>query len=232
MIKSTEETIKEVKKKTGETTLLSFSGGKDSTCAYLAIKDHFKKIIPYHLYLIPGLSFVEEHLSYCEEMMHTKIIRVPAIGLYRMLKNYVFQPPGRLDTIDSFRLITYTHQDVHDLICDDQQISKKTYTAIGIRAPDSQNRRMSIEKHGTINHNLLKYYPVADWNKERLISEIKQSGWKLSVEYKLFGRSFDGLDLRFLFPIRDQYPDDYQKILDWFPFAEFEIKRYEYSLKG
>ena len=46
---------------------------------------------------------------------------------------------------------------------------------------------------------------------------------KLGSDYKVFGRSFDGLDLRFLLPIKKHYPRDYQRILELIPLADLEI---------
>ena len=57
--------------------------------------------------------------------------------------------------------------------------------------------------------------------------EIRAAGLKLSPEYRLFGRSFDGLDYRFLRPIRDHYPADYDRIREFFPLVEAELHRYE-----
>jgi hypothetical protein len=44
-----------------------------------------------------------------------------------------------------------------------------------------------------------------------------------SPEYEWFGRSFDGIDWRFLAPIKQHAPDDYARILDWFPLADLEV---------
>lgn len=55
-------------------TLLAFSTGKDAIAAWLAIREHFDEVIPYYLYLIPDLEFVEESLAYYEKFFGTKII--------------------------------------------------------------------------------------------------------------------------------------------------------------
>jgi hypothetical protein len=41
----------------------------------------------------------------------------------------------------------------------------------------------------------------------------------------MFGRSFDGIDYRFLEPISRLYPEDYQRILQDFPLADLELFR-------
>lgn len=66
--------IKRVKEITGDTILLSFSGGKDSIAMWLYLREHFE-IIPYFLYWVPGLSFVEESMAYYEDFFDTEIVK-------------------------------------------------------------------------------------------------------------------------------------------------------------
>ena len=46
---------------------------------------------------------------------------------------------------------------------------------------------------------------------------------KLPIDYQWFGRSFDGIDMRFLGPLREHSPKDYQTLLDWFPLADLQF---------
>jgi hypothetical protein len=68
---------------------------------------------------------------------------------------------------------------------------------------------------------------VYDWNMEKLTSEIKKEGVKLPIDYKIWGKSFDGLDYRFIKPLKDNFPNDYEKLKILFPLIDVEIKRYE-----
>ena len=63
-------------------TLLAFSAGKDAIAAWLAIRPHFERVIPYYLYLVPGLEFVEESLAFYERFFGAKIARLPHSRLY------------------------------------------------------------------------------------------------------------------------------------------------------
>jgi len=58
-----------------DTVILSFSNGKDSIAAWLVLRKYFPKIIPFYLYLIPDLEFVESGLTYYEDFFQTKILR-------------------------------------------------------------------------------------------------------------------------------------------------------------
>lgn len=54
---------------------------------------------------------------------------------------------------------------------------------------------------------------------------ISAEGIGLPPDYEWFGRSFDGLDHRFLAPLSEHAPADYQRVLRWFPLADLELAR-------
>lgn len=208
--------------------LLSFSCGKDSIGSWIELERYFRRIVPVYMYLIPGLAFVERELAYFEERFSTHVHRMPHPSLYRWLRNLVFVPPERCRFIEEFNPLAFDYDDVFAIMKADQGLDAATYTAIGVRQEDSLNRWTSISRHGAANEKRRTFFPIYDWKKDRLLTEIQARGIRLPESYRLFGRSFDGLDYRFLKPIRDHYPDDYQRILEWFPLAELEIKRIEY----
>ena len=52
-------------------------------------------------------------------------------------------------------------------------------------------------------------------------------GLKLSGEYEWLKRSFDGIHVRYLVPIKRNAPEEYKRILERFPFVEAEVWRHE-----
>lgn len=225
------ETIREVRKSQNK-TLLAFSTGKDAIAAWLAIREHFDEVVPYYLYLVPELEFVEESLSYYEKFFGVKITRLPHPSLHRWLNNFVFQAPQNCLCIEQARLPNFDYVHVQQAMVKMHELPKDTLVADGVRAADSPMRRVAIKTHGTISYKQFKYHPIWDWRKKDLIDCFNKHNIKLPVDYKIFGRSFDGLDLRFLMPLKKHLPNDYKKILEWFPLAELEAFRYERSLNG
>jgi len=67
----------------GGNTLLAFSCGKDSIVAWLKLRKYFKKIVPYYMYCVPNLEFVEKSLRYYEDWFGCHIARMPHPSLYR-----------------------------------------------------------------------------------------------------------------------------------------------------
>lgn len=212
-----------------DTILLAFSCGKDAIGTWLACRPHFTRIVPYYMYLVPGLEFVERSVQYYERAFGQRIIRVPHPSLYRWLNESTFVAPQQLCVIDRAGLPLFDYLDMQDEIRKDSGLSSDCYTASGVRAADSPLRRVSIVTHGAISHKQRQFMPIWDWGIDRLLGEIKSAAINLPVDYRMFGRSFDGLDYRFIAPIKRHFPRDYQRICEWFPLVEAEIARREFA---
>lgn len=210
-----------------DTAILAFSTGKDSIAAWLQMRKYFKRVIPYYCYTVPGLEFVESSLAYYEEFFGCHIYRLPHRSMYRMLRNLVFQPPEHVTKIEALDIPGDEYDDaaIGDIIRECEALPESVYVATGVRMADSPMRRIGLRTHGVINRNAKRFYPVFDWKKDDLIKAFDESGVKLPIDYKLFGRTFDGIDYRFLKPIKENFPRDYEKILTWFPLADLELFR-------
>jgi hypothetical protein len=79
--------------------------------------------------------------------------------------------------------------------------------------------------HGPKREHLRKVSIVRDWRIADVREVLARHHCPLPPEYEWFGRSFDGSDFRFPYPIRRHVPDDYARILEWFPLADLEIFR-------
>lgn len=209
-----------------EDVILAFSTGKDSLACWLTIREHFN-VIPHYQYSIPGLEFVDEALDYYERFFSTKIIRLPHPRLHRLLNNLVFQTPERMLVIDQAGLPNHDYADIRQVLIEDNKLDPGTFVADGVRAADSPLRRIALSKYGPITWESRRFHPIWDMKKAQVLELFRKSGVKLTTDYKLFGRTFDGLDARFLVPLKQHRPRDYQRVLDWFPLAELEVYRWE-----
>lgn len=213
---------------------VAFSGGKDCVAAELALQDAGVETVLAHLYLIPGrregetLQFVEDGLKAYEDKWQKPIHRYPHPSFYRWMNNFVFQPPERCEVIEAAMLPTPTYEQMWQLIREDLGLPEDTWVADGVRAADSLVRRASIKRHGAMKPSSFKVSPIWDWLTGKTHSYIEDRNVPLPVDYDWFSRSFDGIDYRFLKPIQENAPDDYRRILDWFPLAEMEIMRNEF----
>lgn len=226
MTAPSEQIIAEVRAKHGPRTMLAFSRGKDAIASWLAIRDHFEEVVPYHLFGVPGLEFVAESLAYFERFFGCKIHNLPHPAFYKQLRAFLFQTPDRAAVIAGADLPEFDYLALIETLGAEVGI-ENPMAASGVRAADSPIRRISFQTHGAISPGRRHYYPVWDWGIDRLVAAIEKAGVKLPVDYDLFGRSHDGLDLRFLLPLKKRRPEDYRRVLEWFPLAELEVWRFE-----
>lgn len=206
--------------------LLAFSCGKDALASWIALRESGVEVVPYYMYYVPGLRFVEETLDRFEQEFGQRIARYPHPSLYRWLNAFTFQVPERLATIEAARLPEPTYEQIVQLIREDHALPADTWVADGVRAADSIVRRVSIKRHGAMKPGNRKVSAVWDWQVAEVRDRLKAERIDLPPDYEWFGRSFDGIDRRFLEPLSRHAPEDYQRILEWFPLAELELVRH------
>lgn len=222
---TSEELCASVAEESNGTAILAFSCGKDAIGSWLQMRRHFTKIVPVYLYLIPDLHFVKESLAYYEEFFGTPIYTLPHPSLYRWLNAAMWQSPDRIRKIAEANLPNFEFQDVWQMVREDFGLEDSALAGVGVRSADSIIRRTSIKQYGPVNRKKKEFFPIFDWNKARLLQELRDSGVRLPVDYQWFGRSFDGLDARFLAPLKEHAPDDYARVLEWVPLADIDIFR-------
>lgn len=215
-----------VREHSGGTAILSFSRGKDALASWCKMRRFFDRIVPYYMHPIPELlSFERESLDYYAEKMGTEILTVPHPNLIgRMLKNEIYQSPERCPLLEAAALPPMAHADV------ERWVRRKAgapdaWIGIGTRSADSPDRLANIRKHGSLNPARRAFFPVFDWNIVDVEGALRAEGLALPADYLLFDRTLDGIDDRFLEPLRLHHPTDYAKVIRWFPMAGLDRKR-------
>lgn len=210
----------------GQTVILGMSRGKDALAAWCALRDVDVTVIPVHLDLIPGLRFVNDDIARLEDHFDQRIHRLPHPGFYRWLTHLVYQPPERCGVIEAAALNAYDYPELWAAFRSDQQLDPDTWVAIGTRSADSIVRRMSWNKYGPWRAKTREVWVIGDWKIADVRRCLSDHNLLLGVDYDWFGRSFDGIDYRFLEPLSRHAPDDYATVLDWFPLADLGIHRH------
>lgn len=211
----------------GRPVLLSFSCGKDSIAAWIALEDAGVEVIPCYMWLVPNLKFVNDELEYFEGVFGRKIHRYPHASYYRLMVNELDQSPEHCGIIEAARMPTPDYDEIWALIRKDLGLDPDTWVADGVRAADSIVRRASFVKHGVMKRSKMKVSPIADWLKAEVMEAIERNGVELPIDYDIWGRSFDGIDYRFTAPMKERLPEDFETLKTWFPMIESDIVRHE-----
>lgn len=201
--------------------VLSFSTGADAIASWLRMREF--GIDPELVYFeyVPGIPMIENYLTYFEKIAHKKIHRIhsqlglddllngcfqhPMIGsrLYKSCKKDHYKVPGSAE-LNEFVMSAFPDH----------------LLAIGIRCSDGIFRAMKLRKpNGFIDRNKNEWYPVASFDRSDIKAIIAESGIKLPVDYRLFGRSFESLRPRVADKIKQHCPQSWQHLLQYFPTA-------------
>jgi len=212
-----------------DTVINSFSMGKDSIASYIQLKRYFKNVHNVFYFIIPNLKFQRESLDYYEQKFGEKITVIPSPHFYHYLYNLLYQSPDRITYIDNQiydgKLYIPKYDELFSYVKEDLNIPQDTYVATGVRRDDSLTRRLSIKKTGAENKKRKQFFPVFDWSISKVRQEIKDSGIKLPIDYKIWGRTWDGVQYQFIKGVKENFPEDYETIKFWCPLCEIDFLR-------
>lgn len=201
-----------------ESVIVGFSGGKDSVVTLDLCYRYFKTIRVFFMYQIPTLSFQEASIRYVENKYDIEVIRIPHFELSNFFRYGVFRKPD-------FAVGLVTPLDVYKWL----RLQTDTWwIAAGERIGDSIIRRAMIKNSGSIDEKRGRFYPIAQFTKSNILDYIKHHKLKVSPESNILGHSFRSLMPDDLKLVKEHYPKDYEKIIEWFPFAEAGVFRNEH----
>jgi hypothetical protein len=220
---------KMVREEMGPRVLLKFSGGKDAIAVALAIREHFDEIVPLFLYLVPGLSFVDEAMDYYERKLFDgrKILKAPHPAVFEWMYHSTYMCPASAAVAAAANLPVPEYEDINEAVREQEGLPSNCLAATGVRYSVNMTRVQLVRKHGPILYKSGTWMPVWDWNKREVLDCLRHHDIKLSADYAVANKSFDGLHISYIYPIKKHFPEDYKKILEWFPLLDAEIWRHE-----
>jgi phosphoadenosine phosphosulfate reductase len=203
-------------KEQGEKYILLFSSGRDS-CVMLDLASKFTPNLftTVFFYFVKGLEFQESYLRKIENKYDIKILRLP----HWEISNYE-KMHGK---------------EVRILKCKDMEASIRRqldipWLAYGYRKDESMTRRSmigSLRNAENIDYKFKKMYPIADFTEKKIVEYIKQNKILLPREYYHGMRNIDQFKCDGAVWIKNEYPDDWKKIIGRFPLVEAEAFRWE-----
>ena len=186
-----------------EPAIFLFSTGKDSIVSGdLLFKEGITKTVPVFLYFVKGLKIKQTIIEYYEKRWNIKIEQRPhcrALNLKSAKK--------------------YRMADIEHSLRAEFNI---TWIVDGAKKTDSMARRgMLANTQDGIDERNHKIYPLADWNDKKVMAYIKTNRLLLPIEYQHgFNRDFNVPTIQKLVYLKNNFPNDYKKIIHEFPQLE------------
>lgn len=198
---------------TFDSALVSFSGGKDSLCCLDLALRTFKKVVCFYMYWADGLSWIEESLQRAEKTYGVEIIQVPHWSYVRMKKYGIYCLPS--PTLHDAKIA-----DVYEYLRAETGIYP---VIVGGKKADGIWRRTFVANS---NADMI-LNPIWDWNKYDVLAYLKAKNISIPVSE---GTICSGVDVssKFLKWCYVNYPKDFEKMKEEFPFIEALIYKEQY----
>lgn len=208
-----------------DSAVVAYSGGKDSLCVMDLACKTFKQVVAFSMYFVPGLRVFDEQLEYAEKRWGIKIIQVPHFSLIQSLRQ------GR------FCDLTEAHANLPSFELKDVYAWVLGMTGIdllltGAKNSDGLQRRQFFEnverqaEKGDVVWQSIGY-PLKSWRKRDVISYLHTNKIPLPPSPEGVITSGIGLAPDIARWLKKDYPEDWEKICRWFPYAEAMNVRYD-----
>jgi hypothetical protein len=206
---------------------IGFSTGKDSVVGLDMLIKAGIEPLPIYFYCVPRLQFVEKNINIYEKHFGIRVIRLPHPMLYCYINHLDWQPYHKAKTLAKNACGNYSFKELVDMYLTLMELSGFEYDCNCMKMADSLNRRLLMQKSPDIDDKKKVIYLAKYLTDSDCFAYMKQHGLPLTDDYKIWGRSWDGLKYDYMLGVKKYYPDDYELIKGYFPLIDAEIIRYK-----
>ena len=181
-----------------------FSTGRDSAVMLDMCVKYIKRLHVVFLYFVRGLEFKERYIKAIEKRYGITVDQYPL--------------PQALNYVTGKR---YRMSDIETQMREKYNVS---YIALGYRKDESVYRRIMLNATDNgIDRKTKKLYPLMDFNRSTIDQYVRRERIILSPEYNFGFRNIDVPRKGELEWIKNNYPDDFKRIIQTFPMMEAEL---------
>ena len=222
LMEQTQKTIDAVREET-DGIIVFCSLGKDSLVTLDLVYKRFKRVVCVFMYFVPNLEHIDRWVNWCKARYpKVEFMEVPHWNLSYILRGGLYCVPNPkvkliklADVIRAIRLKTGLY-----------------YTFLGMKKADGMNRRLMLKSYEGNNYqNNGLVYPIANWTQKDVLAYMRQSNLPEPIRYSLKASSGAGFNLDCFLWLRENYPQDLQKIYKTFPMSERILFEYDNKQK-
>lgn len=222
LMEQTYRTINAVREQS-DSVIVFCSLGKDSLVTLDLVYPQFKRVVCVFMYFVPGLEHIERWVNWAKARYpKMEFMQIPHWNLSFILRGGLYCVPN-----PKIKLIKLA-----DVV---KAVRLKTgidYVFLGMKKADSMNRRLMLKGYEAQKYiNNMQAYPLADWTQKDVLAYMKMKGIPEPIRYSLKASSGTGFNLDCFLWLRDNYPQDLQRIYKTFPMSERILWEYEQKQK-
>ena len=202
------QVISTISEKT-ESCILFCSLGKDSLVLLDLLYPKFKRVVCVFMYFIPNLEHIQRYIDWVNtKYPKIEFVQITHWNLSYILKSGLYCVPNPkvkliklTDVTEAMRLRFGIH-----------------YVFLGMKKADSMNRRLMLDSYDNYENNGL-VYPLADWTQKEILAYMRHKKLPELVRYSKKASGGVGFNEDCFVWLRENYPQDLDKILKTFPMS-------------
>lgn len=217
-----------------ERVLVGLSGGKDSLvtldlCAKVwGHTPQNDRVVAYSMHFLPGLECHDVPVDRAGRRFGVRVIKVMDYMTSNLIRLGVYRNHIREAIVGDKRLPKAGLKDVFAAVRKESGIR---LIASGERMDDSLHRRGQLHKCSGYEEKTGRVFPIWDWSQLDVFGYLRSRHIPIPVGVGKFSMNGVGLRLETLKFLRENWPLDYQKILEVFPYADAQLAREEFLAK-
>lgn len=215
-------TIAEVRKNTAS-AIVFVSFGKDSLVLLDLLYPLFDKLICVFMYFVPNLSHITRYLRYCMARYPKAIfVQTPHWNLTYIHKSGMYCQPE-----PGIKL-----KKLADVVEEVREATGIQWVFLGMKKADSLNRRLMLMQYESsyyTNNGIA--YPLAEMTNRDIISYMRTAKLPAPVIYGKRASNGIGFNLDCFLWLRENAPDDLEKIYAEFPLSKRILFEYDRKKK-
>jgi phosphoadenosine phosphosulfate reductase len=196
--------------KESDSCIVFFSGGKDSLVVMDMAVQTFEHVVGVFMYFVPGLSVIENSLSFARQRWGIEIVQIPHWILFRCIKNGIYGfPRSSNDNIPDIKI-----KDIYLHIISQTGIK---FIATGAKAADSVWRKQNL---ATTKDYQFLLTPLKNWNKFDVLYYLKTHNIPLP-DGDGNNKTISGIDLteNCIMWLYEKHHEDFELLESYFPFV-------------
>ena len=221
-MKRATEIIDKVSQKTDRVILFHSASGKDSIALLNLLAPKFKEVVCAYMYIVKDLQHINRYISYAiNKYSNVKFVQIPHFALTS------YRKVGYMGCAKNERQKLLTMAKLTDIVRERYGID---WAFFGFKQSDSLNRRTMLRTYEdeAINWKSKKCYPLSQYKNKDILAYIEREGLIKPERYgnaQSAGTNISDMD--YLLWLRENFPQDLQKILKEFPLVERLIFEYD-----
>lgn len=223
-MKTATDIIKLVARESDKAILFHSASGKDSIALLDLMHPYFREIVCVYMYIVKDLRHINRYLNYAQnKYTKARFVQVPHYTLGADIKN------GYLGMRQNPNQRQYSLADITGKVRERTGID---WCFFGFKQSDGLNRRLMLRQYEwqAICRKTMKCYPLSTYKNADVLEYIRRQGLITPLKYgKGQSADTDINDVNYLLWLRQNYPNDLQKVFQTYPYAERFLFEYDYK---